>query len=248
MDYLVTAQALNESYQAQDWDRFCKYALPVAVAAAQRVFLRVNSFIRKHVLSDEAVSQYRLPYRRDSVAQSAALDQFSARQFAEDAAQDALFSLMRGGHAARPDRMYAVVQQAARFAARDAHKADFGGKDRLGREARQAAWFNERYAFNAWEEQSADPRESDQFHCEVYERDQQDQLDQLAELEEAQLVRDTLLKSEESWADVLSAYYVEGVPAEDLQDQYGVGRRGFYKRLASAREALQSSLSTSAHV
>ena len=248
MDYLVTAQALNESDVSKDWDRFCKYALPVAVAAAQQEFLRLNSFIRKHVLNEEAISEYRLPYRRDQVAQAEALDQYSARQFAQDAAQDALFALMRGGHAARPDRMYVVVQRAARFAARDAHKADHGGKDRVGREARQLGWFEQRYAFNSWEEQSADPRVSDQFQCEVYERDQLDPLDQLAELEESQLVRDTLLNSEASWSEVLSAYYVDEVPAEVLQERYGLGRRGFYKRLASAREALQSSLSTSAHV
>jgi DNA-directed RNA polymerase specialized sigma24 family protein len=145
-----------------------------------------------------------------------------------------------------PDRMYRVVQVRARFAAERRHREEHGDKDRPGRLARQEQWFRERYSVNSYTDTDCD---GESFAVqEVVERDQPEQLDKLADLEEAQLVRDTLLSSTESWAEVLAAHYLEGVSIPGLQERYGLRRSHMYQRLADARLALQSSLSTSTYV
>ena len=249
MDYLVTAQALNESYAAKDWERFCKFARPVAVAAARERLLTLFAPMQRSTPSAQwfaAQGKYQ-DVPKDFAnpdSHQLGLDRFYARQEAEDVAHEALADLVSKDLSFRdPDRMYRVVQARARFAADMRFREEHGAADRGGRLARQEQWFVQRYAFNCYEDE-----ESGEQVQEVVDRHQPEQLQELADLEEAQLVRDTLLSSKESWAEVLSDYYVEGVPADELQQRYGVGRRGFYKRLASAREALQSSLSTSARV
>ena len=113
----------------------------------------------------------------------------------------------------------------------------------MRREVRQAFWFLDKYEPVAYKDEDS----GDLVHDYVA-RDQADPYEGLQALEEAQLVRDTVLSQRQSWSEVLSDYYLEGLPAEVVAERHGISDRSVYKRLAAAREALQSSLSTSAHV
>ena len=109
------------------------------------------------------------------------------------------------------------------------------------REARQTQAFFTQYALNVFKDE-----DTDELVVEPYEPGQ-DSYAQLEQAEEAQLVRDSLLAAHSSWGEILQKFYVEQVPAVELQEAFGLREDAFYQRLSRARAQLQSHLSTSAH-
>lgn len=159
-------------------------------------------------------------------------------QEAEDVAHHVLveFSQSDLGPYLLERRVSALVARAAGRRAAD-HL-----REKTRREARQTQAFFSQYALNVFKDE-----DTDEVVAEPYEPGQ-DAYAQLEEAEEIQLVRDSILMGHESWSEILQKFYLDQVPAAELQQEYHLGKSSFYERLAEARGALQDHLSTSAYV
>lgn len=159
-------------------------------------------------------------------------------QEAEDVAHHVLveFSQSDLGPYLAEKRVAALVARAA------GRRAGKHLREKTRREARQTQAFFSQYALNVFKDE-----DTDEVVAEPYEVGQ-DAYSRLEEEEEAQLVRDSLLMAHDSWGEILQKFYVESIPAVELQKQYGLREDALYKQLERAKAGLQAHLSTSAYV
>lgn len=237
------SQALNDAYASKDFDSFYRLAYPKALAASKEALLVLHSSQKKAVLNQQTCFDSGLPWSDCVLEHQRSLDNWYAYQEAQDVAQDVLLGFWSMQHELKnPDRVWALLKKRCKWAARDAFKEVNGHKDRGGRLDREVRWFTNRYAINSFLDEDTNEQVS-----EAYEPGQ-DPYSQLEQEEEVQMVRDSLLQGHESWSEILHKFYVEEVPASELQQEYHLGQSSFYERLSKARAELQANLSTHAYV